>query len=130
MAEITKEQVFEFFDKMTLIELSDFIKEFEERYNVSAAAPVMVPGAMAAAPGAAPAEEAEEQTEFSVILTEVGEKRINVIKEIRAVTQLGLKEAKEVVEKVPCPVKEGISKEEAEEIKKKLEAVGAKAEIK
>lgn len=128
MADVSKEQVFEFFDKLTLIELSEFVKEFEERYNVSAAAPVMMAG-MAMA-GAAPAEAAEEQTEFTVMITDVGEKRINVIKEIRAITQLGLKESKEVLESVPSPVKEGVSKEEAEEIKKKLEAVGAKVEIK
>lgn len=128
MADVSKEQVFEFFDKLTLIELSEFVKEFEERYNVSAAAPVMMAGM--AMPGAAPAEAAEEQTEFTVMITDVGEKRINVIKEIRAITQLGLKESKEVLESVPSPVKEGVSKEEAEEIKKKLEAVGAKVEIK
>ncbi len=128
MADVTKEQVLEFFDKMTLIELSGFVKEFEERFNVSAAAPVMMAGMM---PGAgAAAAEVEEQTEFSVILKEVGDKRIEVIKEVRAMTQLGLKEAKEVVEKAPGPVKEGVSKQDAEEMKKKLEAVGAKVEIK
>lgn len=126
MAEISKEQVFEFFDKLTLLELSEFVKQFEERYDVSAA-PMMVAGA---APGAAPAEDAEEQTEFSVVLTEIGDKRINVIKEVRAITKLGLKEAKELVEKVPSPVKEGVPKAEAEEIKTKLEGVGAKVEIK
>ena len=129
MSEISKEQVFAFFDQLTLIELSDFVKEFEERYHVSAAAPVMMAGAMPGAAGGAAAE-VEEQTEFSVILKEVGEARINVIKEVRAITQLGLKEAKELVEKVPSPVKEAISKAEAEEIKKKLEAQGAKVEIK
>jgi large subunit ribosomal protein L7/L12 len=129
MADVTKEQVFDFFDKLTLIELSGFVKEFEERYKVSAAAPVMVAGAVPGA-GAAPAAEVEEQTEFSVILKEVGDKRIEVIKEVRAITQLGLKEAKEVVEKAPGPVKEGVSKQDAEEMKKKLEAVGAKVEIK
>ncbi|HUT52243.1 MAG TPA: 50S ribosomal protein L7/L12 [bacterium] len=129
MADVSKEQVLEFFDKMTLIELSGFVKEFEERFNVSAAAPVMMAGMMPGA-GAAAAAEVEEQTEFSVILKEVGEKRIEVIKEVRAITQLGLKEAKEVVEKVPGPVKEGVSKQDAEEIKRKLEAVGAKVEIK
>jgi large subunit ribosomal protein L7/L12 len=129
MADVTKEQVFDFFDKLTLIDLSSFVKEFEERYHVSAAAPVMMAGMMPGA-GAAAAPEVEEQTEFSVILTEVGDKRIEVIKEIRAITQLGLKESKEVVEKVPSPVKEGVSKQDAAEIKKKLEAVGAKVEIK
>ena len=129
MAEITREQVFEFFDKLTLIELSEFVEEFEKRYNVSAAAPVMMAGP---ATGAAPEGEGdvEEQTEFNVVLTEVGEKKIDVIKEVRKFTTLGLKEAKAVVEAAPSPVKEGVSKDEAEEIKKKLEAVGAKAEIK
>jgi len=128
MAEVTKEQVFEFFDKLTLVELSEFVKEFEERYDVSAAAPMMMAGPAAAA--GVPAEAAEEQTEFSVILTDVGEKRINVIKEVRAITQLGLKEAKSLVESLPAPVKEDIPKQEAEEIKKKLEEAGAKVEIK
>ncbi len=127
MSDITKEQVFEFFDKLTLLELSEFVKEFEERYDVSAAAPVMAMGAM---PAAAAAEPEEEQTEFTVMLLDAGEKRINVIKEVRAITQLGLKEAKAVVEEVPSPVKEGVSKEEAEEIKKQLEGAGAKVEIK
>jgi large subunit ribosomal protein L7/L12 len=128
MSEVTKEQVFEFFDKLTLIELSEFVKEFEERYDVSAAAPVMAMGGPVAAGGAG--EEAEEQTEFTVMLLDAGEKRINVIKEVRAITQLGLKEAKAVVEDIPSPVKEDVSKDEAEEIKKKLEAAGAKIEIK
>ena len=126
---ITKEQVFEFFDNMTVLELSQFIKEFEERYGVSAAAPVAV-AAVAGAPGAGPAEAAEEKTEFTVILKEVGEKRIDVIKEIRKITGLGLKESKELVEKAPQTVKEGVSKEEAEKIKQTLEAAGAKVEIK
>ena len=124
---ITKEQVFEFFDNMTVLELSQFIKEFEERYGVSAAAPVV---AVAGAPGAAPAEAAEEKTEFTVILKEVGEKRIDVIKEIRKITGLGLKESKELVEKAPQTVKEGVSKEEAEKIKQTLESAGATVEIK
>ncbi len=126
---ITKEQVFEFFDNLTVLELSQFIKEFEERYGVSAAAPVAV-AAVAGAPGAAPAEPAEEKTEFTVILKEVGPKRIDVIKEIRKITGLGLKESKELVEKAPQTVKEGVSKEEAEKIKQTLEGVGAKVEIK
>jgi len=128
MADVTKEMVFEYFDKITLLELSEFVKEFETRYGVTAAAPVM----MAAAGGgaAAPAEAVEEQTEFTVILTDVGDNRINVIKEIRAITQLGLKEAKELVEKVPSNVKEGVSKDDAADIKKKLEAVGAKVDVK
>lgn len=128
MSDVTKEMVFEYFDKITLLELSEFVKEFETRYGVTAAAPVM----MAAAGGgaAAPAEAVEEQTEFTVILTDVGDNRINVIKEIRAITQLGLKEAKELVEKVPSNVKEGVSKDDAADIKKKLEAVGAKVDVK
>ncbi len=128
MAEITKEQVFEFFDKLTLMELSEFVSEFEERYDVSAQAPMMMAGPAAAAAGAQP--EVEEQTEFSAVLTDVGEQRINVIKEIRAITQLGLKEAKGLVEELPSPIKEDVPKEEAEEIKKRLEGAGAKVEIK
>ena len=110
--------------------VTDFIKEFEERYNVSAAAPVMVPGAMAAAPGAAPAEEAEEQTEFSVILKEVGANKINVIKAVREMTTLGLKESKDLVESAPAPVREGVTKDEAAAMKQKLEAAGATVEVK
>ncbi len=130
MAEVTKEQVFEFFDKMTILELSEFIKEFEERYGVQAAAPV----AMAAAPAAAgaPGAEAaaEEKTSFDVILQAAGDKKIQVIKVVRELTGLGLKEAKELVDGAPKPVKEGVSKEEAESIKAKLEEVGASVEIK
>jgi large subunit ribosomal protein L7/L12 len=127
MSDVTKEMVFEYFDKITLLELSEFVKEFETRYGVTAAAPMMM---AAAGGGAAPVEAVEEQTEFTVILTEVGENRINVIKEIRSITQLGLKEAKELVEKVPSHVKEAVSKDDAADIKKKLEAVGAKVEVK
>jgi len=129
-AVITEEQVFEFFDGLTLLQLNNFIKKFEERYGVSASAPVV----MSAAPGAggaqAQASAEEEKTEFTVILKEVGEKRIDVIKEIRQITGLGLKESKEMVEKLPSTVKEAVSKEEAEKAKQKLEAVGAKVEIK
>ena len=128
MSDVTKEMVFEYFDKITLLELSEFVKEFETRYGVTAAAPMMM--AAAGGGGAAPAEAVEEQTEFTVILTEVGDNRINVIKEIRSITQLGLKEAKELVEKVPSHVKEAVSKDDAADIKKKLEAVGAKVEVK
>ncbi len=127
---VTKEEVIEFIANMSVLELSEFIKELEEKFGVSAAAPV---AAVAAAPGAAPGAEAapaEEKTEFDVILTDAGGQKIQVIKEVRAITGLGLKEAKELVESAPKPVKEGVSKEEAEEIKKKLEAVGAKVEIK
>lgn len=131
MADITKEQVFEFFDKMTILELSEFIKEFEERYGVQAAAPVAVAGAAVAAAGAPGAEQAaEEKTSFDVILQNAGDKKIQVIKVVRELTGLGLKEAKELVDGAPKPVKEGVSKEEAESIKAKLEEVGATVEIK
>jgi large subunit ribosomal protein L7/L12 len=126
---ISKDQVFEFFDNLNLLELSEFIKEFEDRYGVTAVAPVAMPAGVVSA-GAGEAEAAEEKTEFTPVLAEVGEQRINVIKEIRAITALGLKEAKALVEGAPQPVKEAIPKAEAEEIKKKLEAVGAKVEIK
>jgi large subunit ribosomal protein L7/L12 len=126
MADITKEQVVTFIESMTVLEMADFVKELEEKFGVSAAAPVAV-----AVAGAAPADAAaEEQTEFDVVLTAFGDKKIQVIKEVRAITGLGLKEAKAVVDEVPKPVKEKVSKEEAEEIKGKLEAVGATAEIK
>jgi large subunit ribosomal protein L7/L12 len=126
---ITKEEVFQFIDNMTVLELSQFIKEFEERYGVKAAAPVAAP--VAVAPGAAPAApQAEEKTSFDVILASAGEKKINVIKVVRELTGLGLKEAKDLVEGAPKPVKTGVSKEEAEAIKAKLEAEGAKVEIK
>ena len=125
---ITKEQVFEFIDKMTILEMSHFIKDFEERYGVTAAAPVAVAavsGALAA--GAAPAE---EKTIFDVILASIGEKKIQVIKVVRELTNLGLKEAKELVDGAPKPVKTGVSKEEAEAIKAKLVEQGATVEIK
>ncbi|HCP33920.1 MAG TPA: 50S ribosomal protein L7/L12 [SAR324 cluster bacterium] len=128
MAEVTKEQVVDFISNMSVLELSEMVKEMEEKFGVSAAA-----AAVAAAPaaGAAGGEAAaEEKTEFDVILTSFGEKKINVIKEIRAITGLGLKEAKEFVESCPKAVKEGVSTEEAEEVKKKLEEAGASAEIK
>ena len=128
MAEVTKEQVVDFISNMSVLELSERVKEMEENFGVSAAA-----AAVAAAPaaGAAGGEAAaEEKTEFDVILTSFGEKKINVIKEIRAITGLGLKEAKEFVESCPKAVKEGVSTEEAEEVKKKLEEAGASAEIK
>ena len=128
MAEVTKEQVVEFISNMSVLELSEMVKELEEKFGVSAAA-----AAVAAAPaagGAAGGEAAaEEKTEFDVILTSFGDKKINVIKEVRAITGLGLKEAKEFVESCPKAVKEGVSTEEAEEIKKKLEEAGASAEI-
>ena len=127
---VTKEDVVDFISNMSVLELSELIKEFEEKFGVSAAAPVAmaVGGAGAAAGGEAAA--AEEKTEFDVVLTSAGDKKIGVIKEVRAVTSLGLKEAKELVEGAPQPVKEGVSKEEAEEIKAKIEAAGGAAEIK
>jgi len=125
---ITKEDFFEHLDSLTVLELSEYIKEFEERYDISAAAaPVAMAMPGAAAQGEAKAE--EEKTEFNVILKEIGDKKINVIKTVREVTSLGLREAKEVVDNAPKAVKEGISKEEAEEIKKKFEEVGAVIEL-
>ena len=124
---VTEEQVFEFFDKANLLEISEFIKKFETRYGVSAAAPVAVGVAAGAAASAAPAE---EKTAFDVVLADGGAQKVNVIKEIRGFTTLGLKEAKDLVEGAPKTLKEGVTKKEAEEIKKKLEAVGAKVEIK
>jgi large subunit ribosomal protein L7/L12 len=123
---VTKDQVFEFIDNMTILDMSKFIKEFEERYGVTAAAPVAV---AAAAPGAA-APAAEEKTSFDVILAAAGDKKIQVIKVVRELTGLGLKEAKDLVDGAPKPVKTGISKEEADAMKAKLEEQGAKVEIK
>ncbi len=123
---ITKEDVIEFIANMSVLDLAEFVKELEEKFGVSAAAPV----AIAAAPTGEAKEEAPEKTEFDVVLTAVGDKKIQVIKEVRAITGLGLKEAKALVDQIPAPVKEGISKEEAEEIKKKLEEAGATVEIK
>ena len=128
MANITKDQVIEFISNMSVLEMSELVKEMEEKFGVSAAAAaVAAPVGPGSADAAAPAE---EKTEFDVILTSIGEKKINVIKEVRGITGLGLKEAKEAVESAPKAVKEGVSKEEAEEIKKKLEAAGAKVELK
>ena len=124
---ITKEEVIEFIENMTVLELSEMVKELEEKLGVSAAAPV---AAVAAAGPEAAAAPTEEKTDFDVILTGFGDQKIQVIKVARAVTGLGLKEAKDLVEGVPKPVKEGVSKDEAEEIKKKLEEVGATVEIK
>ncbi len=127
MADITKENVIEFIANMSVLELSQFVKELEEKFGVSAAAPLAM---MAAAPSQAAAPAAEEKTEFDVILTSAGDKKIQVIKEVRAITALGLKEAKALVDEAPKPVKEGISKDEAEKIKAQMEAVGAQVEIK
>ncbi len=126
MAEVTKEQVFEFIDNMTILEMSEFIKEFEERYGVQASAPV----AVAAAPAAAAEAAEEEKTSFDVILSAAGDKKIQVIKVVREITGLGLKEAKALVDGAPAPVKEGVSKDEAEAVKAKLEEQGATVEIK
>ncbi len=126
MADVTKDDVIEFIANMSVLELSELVKEMEEKFGVSAAAPVAVAGVAVADAGAA----AEEKTEFDVIMTTFGDKKIQVIKEIRAITGLGLKEAKALVEGVPTPVKEGIAKEDAEKIKEKLEAAGAQVEIK
>lgn len=125
---VTKEDVIEFIANMSVLELSEMIKEMEEKFGVSAAAPVAV-----AAAGAAPAEgaaAAEEQTEFDAILASAGDQKIKVIKEVRGITALGLKEAKDLVESAPQPIKEGVSKEEAQAIKEKIEAVGGTVEIK
>ncbi|MDO8282049.1 MAG: 50S ribosomal protein L7/L12 [Thermodesulfovibrionia bacterium] len=121
----TKEDVFGFIDKMTILEISEFIKEFETRYGVSAAAPV------AAAAAAAPAAAAvEEKTSFDVVLTAAGDKKIQVIKVVREITSLGLKEAKDLVDGAPSPVKTGVTKDEAEAIKAKLVEQGATVEVK
>jgi large subunit ribosomal protein L7/L12 len=127
MADITKEDVIEFIANMSVLDLSELVKEMEEKFGVSAAAPMAV-AALAPAEGGGAAE--EEKTEFDVILTTFGDKKIQVIKEVRAITGLGLKEAKTLVDEVPKPVKEGISKDEAEKIKGQLEEAGAQVEIK
>jgi len=124
---VTKESVISFIESMSVLELSQMVKELEEKFGVSAAAPVAMMGAGAGASAAAPEA---AKTEFTVILAAAGDKKINVIKEVRAVTALGLKEAKDLVEGAPKVLKEGVSKADAEEIKKKLEAEGAKVEIK
>ncbi len=129
MADLKKEDVIEWLSNQSVLDIAGLVKDLEEKWGVSAAAPV----AVAAAPGAGggeAAEAAEEKTEFDVILAEAGAKKINVIKEVRAITGLGLKDAKDLVEGAPKTVKEGASKDEAEEIKSKLEAAGAKVELK
>ena len=127
MADITKDQVVDFIANMSVLEMSELVKEMEEKFGVSAAAAAV---AAPAAGGGGSEAAAEEKSEFDVILTSFGEKKINVIKEVRSITGLGLKEAKEAVESAPKAIKEGVSKEEAEEVKKKLEEAGASAEIK
>ena len=123
---VTKEDVVSFIENMSVLDLSQLVKELETKFGVSAAAPM----AAAAAGGASAAPVAEAKTEFTVVLTVAGDKKINVIKEVRAITGLGLKEAKDLVEGAPKTLKEAVSKQEAEEMKKKLEAEGAKVEIK
>jgi len=133
MATLTPDKLLEAFEQMTVLELSEFKKAFEERFGVTAAAPVAVAGVAAPAAGGAPAagaESAEEQTEFSAVLAEVGPNKIPVIKVVRELTGLGLKEAKDLVDAAPKPVKEGVAKDEAEKIKAALEEQGAKVEIK
>lgn len=129
MADVTQDQVVDYIKGMSVLELSGLVKRLEEELGVSAAAAMPVAVAGAAAPGGAAAAE-EEQTEFTVTLTEIGPKKINVIKVVREVTSLGLKEAKDLVEGAPNPIKEAIPKDEAEALQKKFEEVGAKAEIK
>jgi len=123
---VTKDDVVSFIDGMSVLEMSEFVKELEEKYGVTAAAPTM----MAAAPGGGEAAAAEEKTEFDVVLTAVGDKKIQVIKEVRGITNLGLKDAKDLVEGAPKAIKEGVKKEEADEIKTKIEAAGGSVEIK
>ncbi len=125
MAKVSSEEILDSVSQMTLLEVADLVKAFEEKFGVSAAAPVAV-----AAAGGAAAAPAEEKTEFTVVLAAAGEKKIDVIKEVRAITGLGLKEAKDLVEGAPKTVKEGVNKDEAGKIKQKLEAAGAKVEVK
>jgi len=127
MADITKQDVIDFIANMTVLELSELVKEMEEKFGVSAAAPMAM---MAAPAGDAGAAAVEEKTEFDIILVTAGDKKIQVIKEVRAITGLGLKEAKALVDEAPKPVKEGIPKDEAEKIKEQLEGAGAQVEIK
>ena len=130
MATITQDQLLETFEKMTVLELSEFKKAFEDRFGVTAAAPVAVAAAPAAGGAAAAEAPAEEQTEFTATLTEIGPNKIPVIKVVRELTGLGLKEAKDLVDAAPKPVKEGVARDEAEKIKAALEEQGAKVEIK
>jgi large subunit ribosomal protein L7/L12 len=125
-ANISKDDLISAIEKMTVLELSALVKELETKFGVTAAAPM----AFAAGPAAGGAAAAEEKTEFAVILAAAGDKKIEVIKEVRAITGLGLKEAKDLVEGAPKPLKDGVAKKDAEEMKKKLEAVGAKVDIK
>jgi large subunit ribosomal protein L7/L12 len=126
---LDKEQILEAIDTMTVLELSELVKAFEERYGVTAAAPVMAAAAPAAGGDGAAAAATEEQTEFDAVLTEVGGNKILVIKAVRELTGLGLKEAKDLVDAAPKPVKEGVTKEEAEQVKEKLAEAGAAVEV-
>jgi large subunit ribosomal protein L7/L12 len=128
MATLNREEILDAIGNMTVLDLAEFVKEFEDKFGVTAAAPAAVAAPAAGGAGAAPA--AEEQTEFDVILQGVGEKKIQVIKVVREVTSLGLKDAKDLVDGAPKPVREGVSKEEAEQIKSKLEEQGATVELK
>ena len=131
MAKLSNDELLDAFKEMTLLELSDFVKQFEETFNVSAAAPVAVAaGPAGAAAGVAAPEEAEEQTEFDVILTGAGEKKIQVIKEVRALTSLGLKEAKDLVDSAPKPVLERVPRDQADKARAQLEGAGASVELK
>ena len=123
---VTKGDVVSFIDNMTVLEMSEFVKELEDKYDVTAAAPAVA----VAAPAAGGESAAEEKTEFDVILTAIGGKKIQVIKEVRTITGLGLKDAKDLVESAPKVIKEGVKKEEAEEIQKKIEDVGGTVEVK
>ena len=127
MSDITKDQVIEWLSNQSVLEIAGLVKDLEEKWGVSAAAPV---AAVAAAPAAGAAAAAEEKTEFNVVLVDAGANKINVIKEVRALTGLGLIEAKDLVSNTPKAIKEGVSKQEAEEMKAKLEAAGAKVELK
>ena len=124
---LSKQEILDGIAEMSVLDLSELIKDMEEKFGVSAAAPVAVAAAPAAAGGAA---EAEEQTEFTLVLTGFGDKKVGVIKEVRAITGLGLKEAKDMVESAPKPLKEGVNKEDAEKFKKQIEAAGGSAEVK
>jgi large subunit ribosomal protein L7/L12 len=130
MAKLSGDEVLDAIGEWNLIELSEFIKKFEEKFGVTAAAPVAMMAGPGGGGGGGGAEEAEEKTEFDVILSAAGEKKINVIKEVRAITGLGLKEAKDLVEAAPTPVREKITKEEADKVKAQLEGAGASVEIK
>ena len=130
MAKLSNDELLESFKEMTLIELSEFVKQFEETFEVTAAAPVAMAAAPGAGAGAGAAEAVEEQDEFDVILEAAGEKKIQVIKEVRTLTNLGLKEAKDLVEAAPKPVLEKVKKEDAEKAKAALESAGAKVTVK